>query len=91
MSKSPFTDNSAERKKFPVYSGVIKYFPLAIAKVSRLSLDGNEKHNKGEALHWSRDKSADHEDALMRHIMDGDWTEVAWRALAILQIECEKE
>jgi hypothetical protein len=89
--------DSAARKKFPIATGVIDYFPRALAAVAELSYLGNEKHNPGEPLHWARDKSADHADCLMRHFvdrgkMDGKVrhsTEVAWRAFAILELELE--
>ena len=88
--ESPFTEDSAERKKFPVYSGFMKYFPLAIAWQSRLSYEGNKKHNPDEELYWNRDKSGDELDALFRHAIDVDWVEVAWRANANAQKELEK-
>jgi len=86
---SVFTEDSAERKKFPVYSGVINYFPDAIAMIARISYEGNEKHNPGTPLHWDRSKSGDELDALERHVVDKDWGEVAWRGLANLQKQIE--
>lgn len=94
------TDSEA-RKQIPIYSGVLRYFPLAIAAVARLSKAGNDKHNPGEPLHWSRDKSTDHEDCIARHLIDIDTLDavtgeyedakcLAWRALAALQILEEK-
>lgn len=83
----------------PVYSGVLKYFPDAILELARVSYVGNEQHNPGEPLHWSRGKSNDHKDALMRHLIDAGQIDddgvrhsakVAWRALASLQLEIEK-
>ena len=61
---SPFTEDSAERKRYPVYSGFVKYFPDAIAAVTRVSFDGNEKHHPGTPIHWDRSKSGDERDAL---------------------------
>ena len=89
--------DSAARKKVPLATGCIDYFPKALAAVAELSWHGNEKHNPGEPLHWARGKSNDHPDCLMRHFvdrgkMDGKVrhsTEVAWRALAILELELE--
>ena len=86
---SPFTEDSAERKKFPVYSGLVKYFPLALASVARISYEGNQKHNPDTPLHWDRSKSGDELDALMRHIIDEDWDAVAWRAMANLEKQLE--
>jgi hypothetical protein len=62
--------DSADRKNIPVFSGVIKYAPAAIAGVARISKAGNDKHNPGEPLHHARGKSADHPDCIMRHTMD---------------------
>jgi hypothetical protein len=89
------------RKRTPVYSGVLKYFPNAIKEVSRCSLAGQKQHNHGNELYWDRTKSTDNEDALARHLidhsidpMDDDGVlhlaKVAWRALAALQIHLER-
>ena len=86
---SPFTEEAAERKKFPIYSGFIKYFPKAMAVVARISRDGNEQHNPGTELHWDRSKSGDELDAMSRHIIDGEWGQVAWRAMANLEKQIE--
>src|ERR1039457_3446934 len=88
------TDSKA-RKDTPIASGVLDYFPLALAAVARLSLVANEKHTPGEPMHWAREKSTDHADCLIRHFMgrggldeNGELHEVAmaWRALAMLQL-----
>lgn len=86
---SPFPEDSAARKTFPVFSGVLRYFPAAIAAVSHHSYLGNEKHNPGEAIHWARGKSDDHLDAAARHLTEGDLKGAAWRILAALQLEEE--
>jgi len=91
------------RKEFPIYSGVIKYFPDALYEVSHVSFVGNEKHNPGEPLHWAREKSTDDIDAALRHITDHakgiifdpednqrSLAKAAWRLLATLQKELEK-
>lgn len=89
---------SQERKEHPIYSGVLNYFPDAIAYVAKISKMGNDKHNPGQPLHWSRDKSADHPDCIARHLIDLGNIDpdgyrhsgfLAWRALANLQIELE--
>lgn len=92
---------SAERKAEPVYSGVLQYFPDAIAAVARVSKKGNDKHNAGQPLHWSREKSNDHMDCAVRHMItpteiDPDSGEyhlahAAWRVLAELQLLLEKK
>ena len=90
-----------ERKQIPIYTGVIKYFPLALAEVARVSYVGNEQHNPGKPVHWDRKKSGDELDALARHLVnhaggnkldtDGQrhLAKVAWRALASLEKELE--
>lgn len=87
----PFPEDSAERKTYPVHSGVMRYFPAALAKVAHHSYLGNEKHNPGEPLHWARGKSDDHLDAAGRHLIEGDLAGAAWRILAALQLQCEAE
>ena len=86
------------RKSVPIYSGVLMYFPDAIAEVAILSRIGNEQHNPGAPLHWDRSKSGDEKDALVRHLMEAGTVDtdgvrhsakVAWRALANLQKEIE--
>jgi hypothetical protein len=89
---------AAARKKIPIATGFIDYFPDAIAAVAELSRIGNDQHNPGKPLHWDRTKSTDEADTLMRHFLergtvDTDGvrhsTKVAWRALALLQKEIE--
>lgn len=84
--------DSDERKNIPIHSGVIRYFPAALAEVARLSKAGNDKHNPGEPLHHARGKSTDHADCIIRHLMDFEdnpsaieGASIAWRALAMLQ------
>lgn len=85
-------EDAQARKDIPVYSGFITYFPDAIVAVSKLSLVGGLQHGQTrETLHWDRTKSTDHTDALMRHLIEEDWTAVAWRALAQLQKSIEEE
>lgn len=86
--------DTAARKAQPIYSGVIRYFPRALAAIAELSRIGNDQHNPGKPLHWDRSKSGDELDALSRHLVDAGskdtdnvWhdTKVAWRALANLE------
>lgn len=93
-------DDKEERKRYPVASGVLDYFPDALAVIARVSWEGNEQHNPGQPLHWARGKSADESDALIRHFLrrgtfDTDGVrhsaKMAWRALALLQKELERE
>lgn len=94
----PLPWSAAERKRIPVTTGFLDYFPAAIAEVAKLSLAGNDQHNPGTPLHWDKSKSTDEADALLRHLMergtfdtDGQRhsAKVAWRAMALLQRELE--
>jgi hypothetical protein len=80
-------EDAAERKTYPVYSGVINYFPNAFLAIANLSFRGNQQHHPDKPLHWDMSKSTDELDALMRHIIEGEWDAVAWRALANLERE----
>lgn len=93
-------DEAAERKKYPIATGVLDYFPLAIIEIAHVSYVGNEQHNPGKPLRWDRSKSSDEADALLRHFgyrgtRDTDGlrhsAKAAWRALALLQKEIEAE
>lgn len=99
MSNAPRPKNSAERKAEPIYTGALMYFPDALAAVARVSVAGNEKHNPGEPLHWSRGKSADQMDCVIRHSLtpaeldeDGEPEAVhaLWRLMAEVQLLEEK-
>lgn len=103
MAKAVLPEDSAARKDLPIVTGVLDYFPAALAEVAKVSKAGNDKHNPGEPLHHARSKSHDHADALVRHLMQrGEFDEVggvrlrhtaeaAWRALALLQQEIEDD
>src|ERR1700679_1979582 len=91
---------AADRKKIPIGTGVLDYFPLALAEVAKVSQVGNDQHNPGQPLHWARGKSQDQYDTMVRHSfergsIDTDGmrhsAKMAWRALAILQLELEEE
>lgn len=93
-------EDSKARKRIPIVTGVLDYFPDALAAVAACSVVGNEKHNPGQPLHWSRDKSNDHADCIGRHLIDrgkidGEGVRhsahLAWRALALLQAEIEND
>ena len=93
-------EDSEIRKSIPIFSGVVRYFPDALAEIARLSFEATQKHHPGEPMHWERSKSGDELDALCRHLaecgmLDGDGfyhdVKVAWRALANLQKLLEKE
>ena len=92
-------EDSAERKNYPIITGFLDYFPDAVAELARLAKYGNDKHNPGERLHWSREKANDHVDCIGRHLIDrgrqddaGFYHDVmiAWRAMANLQLHMER-
>lgn len=103
-SKTLPTDPKA-RKTYPVYSGVLAYFPDALVEIAHVSFLGNEQHNPGTPLHWDRTKSQDEKDAEVRHLLEPltiggakfdtggvrHSAKKAWRALADLQKELEAE
>jgi hypothetical protein len=92
------TTDKKDRKERPIASGVLDYFPDAIAEVANVSFVGNQQHNPGQPMHWDRSKSGDHADCLARHLIERGTVDTdgvrhsakaAWRALAMLQIEIE--
>jgi hypothetical protein len=99
--------DSEERKRRPMTTGLLDYFPQALAEVAYVSWVGGQKHCPGEPLHHARGKSMDHEDCLLRHLADRGGFDLvpidgidhkirhsaamAWRALALLQEELEKD
>jgi hypothetical protein len=92
--------DSAARKDIPICTGVLDYFPAALAEIAKVSKYGNDKHNPGEPLHHARGKSMDHADCVARHLIErGKFDKdgqrhsalMAWRALALLQEELEAE
>lgn len=89
-----------ERKAAPIAEGVLWYFPNALAAVAAVSKAGNDQHNPGQPMHHARGKSMDHADCLIRHLIDAGTKDtdglrhsakVAWRALALLQEEIERD
>lgn len=92
--------DSQARKEAPIASGVLDYFPLALAAVARLSRKGNEKHNPGEPMHHARNKGGSDVDCIVNHLIDrgtidpdnGELHDVAaaWRALSNLEKAEEK-
>lgn len=91
--------SSAERKMYPLATGLLDYFPDALAEVAKLSLLATQKHHPDKPMHHDRSKSMDHADCIVRHLVgrggfDGETREsaaLAWRALALLQEELEQE
>lgn len=94
----PIPTDPQERKTVPMCTGLLDYFPDALAAVAHVSYIGNRQHNPGEDLHWARGKSTDEADTVLRHLaqrgtVDTDGlrhsAKMAWRALALLQKELE--
>lgn len=96
---SALPTDAAERKAVPIASGVIDYFPAALAEIAKVSKAGNDQHRAGKPLHWERGKSMDQADCIMRHFIERGTIDtdnlrhsakMAWRALALLQLEMEE-
>lgn len=92
------TADPQDRKGLPLARGLLDYFPLACAAIAEVSRVGNDQHNPGQEMHWAREKSTDHADCIVRHLMERGTLDtdglrhsakVAWRALALLQTELE--
>lgn len=90
----------AARKDLPITTGVLDYFPRALAEVARVSKAGSEQHHPGQPLHWEKGKSTDHADCISRHLIDRfsrdsdgmrHAAKLAWRALALLETLLENE
>lgn len=84
------------RDDYPLFTGLLAYFPHALSEVARCSKVGNGQHNPGEPLHWARHKSTAHADKILRHLRDSLFepldddgvlhvVKVAWRALALAE------
>ena len=91
---------AAARKAIPMVRGCLDFSPAALGAVAELSRGGNEQHSPGQPMHHARGKSGDHPDCIVRHLMDRGTIDtdgirhsakVAWRALALLQEELERE
>lgn len=101
------TGDSNYRKEFAITSGFLDYFPDAVAAAAQVSFFGNEKHNPGQPMHHARDKSMDHADCIMRHLVERGGFDIIvvngvermvrhsaallWRAAALCQEEIERE
>lgn len=93
-------DADEVRGDFPMATGALDYFPNAFAYLAWVSKVGNDQHNPGEPMHWARDKSTDHADKVIRHLVDRGKKDsrgvrhtgrAAWRIMAMLQTELEDE
>ena len=94
-----FPDDDKERLDYPVFSGLLDYFPHACAEVAKHSKIGNDQHNPGEPMHWATEKSIGKGNKIVRHLMDGwrtahsalrqktirHFAAMCWRALELLE------
>lgn len=97
------SQDSTIRKGLPMARGLLDYFPDALAAVSAVSMAGAQKHGTFDAEGnptWDKSKSTDHADCIVRHLADrGQFQKdghrhsaaLAWRALALLQIELDND
>lgn len=92
--------DAEKRNEYPMADGLLDYFPNALAEVSRLSLIATQQHHQGEDMHWQRGVSMDHRNKIVKHLIDAGKfdtdnvrhsAKLAWRALANLQQELERE
>lgn len=95
------TDRDA-RNALPVWDGCIAYFPDCWAEIAKVSVLGNKQHALGDKLRFARDVSTDHQNKVMRHMLDHaggavfdedgamHLAKAAWRALAALQVAIEE-
>ena len=94
------TDRDA-RNALPVWDGCLAYFPDAWAEIAKVSAAGNKQYGFGGKLRWERSISTDHENKVLRHMLDHATGNVldtdgcfhlakaAWRILAALQLAIE--
>lgn len=91
------------RNALPVWDGCLAYFPDAWAAIAQVSAAGNKQHNLGGKLRWERGVSTDHENKVIRHMLDHQaglvidtdgcfhLAKAAWRILAALQLAIESQ
>jgi hypothetical protein len=92
-----------ERKRLQAWTFLTEYFPDAFLATVMVAVLGNEQHNKGQKLHWAREKSTDQLNTAFRHMLDygsgvkkdtdGQWhlAKAIWRLSAQLQLDIEAE
>lgn len=95
------SNDNLMRKEQPMAQGLLDYFPDALAAVSHVSVVGARQHDAYKpdgSIMWKKHLSTDHADCIIRHLADRGTNDkdglahsakVAWRALALLQIEIE--
>lgn len=89
--ESSLPNDSDKRKEYPLFDVLFGYFPAAMNALAHHAYKNNEKHNPGQSLQWSRTRSSDHANCALRHLQEGDYEALLWRAAALLQLELEKE
>jgi hypothetical protein len=70
MIKLTLGHDSAARKRVQLLAAFLRYVPAAAARFALHSQAGNDKHNPGEPVHHARGKSSDHEECILRHLVD---------------------
>ena len=101
MQAHIFPATQSNKEEYPMWDGLMAYFPAALAAVAHVSYVGSRQHQPDLPTQWTRNKSTNHKDKILRHLLEGDVSEldtdgtlhaakVAWRALANLQIILEK-
>lgn len=97
------TGNPAQRPACDGLASLLAAYPEAFAEVAQVSWHGNKKHNPGQPLHHAREKSTDHADCIVRHLVDnmidpGGFEPgtnfrhsacAVWRALILTQVTLE--
>ena len=92
-------DDPNVRQQYPLYDGLFAYFPAALCEVARWSKVGGSKWND-DKLRWVREASTDHENKILRHLLDArqkdsqgfyEAVALAWRALALCQTILEED
>ncbi|WP_139375702.1 dATP/dGTP diphosphohydrolase domain-containing protein [Sphingopyxis flava] len=99
-NRSSLPEDDGDRLAYPMFDGLLAYFPNALAEVAMVSMIGNQQHNPGQPMHWARGKSTDHANKAVRHLVDHGKRDArgvrhtaraAWRILALLQEEIERD
>jgi hypothetical protein len=70
MIKLTLGTDSAARKDIQLVAACLRYIPAALAQFALHSKAGNDKHNPGQPIHHARGKSMDHEECILRHLVD---------------------
>lgn len=107
LSFTPISDylksgvkESLDNPKLPMYTVLMKQFPLALQEVAKRSVYGHEKYKEHDKdwMNFKRVPGAleEYKEAAVRHLMEmGPETAfehkvaAAWNLLGIIQIECE--